>query len=66
MLEDSKTSFRKAIGLSRTTPPPDLTPQRKRPLELGLHLRPGLRTPALMQHRAKESSQKRSARSARS
>ena len=38
MLEDSKTSFRKAIGLSRTT----------------LHLRPGLRTPALVQHRAQD------------
>ena len=29
MFEDSKTSFRKANGLSRTTRPPDLTPQRK-------------------------------------
>src|SRR2546428_2233888 len=34
--------------------PPDLTPERERLLELGLDLRPRLRAPALVQHRAQD------------
>src|SRR5713101_5423139 len=33
---------------------PDLAPERERLLELGLDLRPGLRAPALVQHRAQD------------
>jgi len=33
---------------------PNLTPQRERLRELGLHLRPGLGAPVLVQHRAQD------------